>query len=121
MRGILNEVIGNAKLAFLSQKNDILGFSEKFHLSKFMRLIKKKYMKSIALNNYKDYFLDFKKNKETGGRKKEKKERREGKLSCFLDFINLMLYLVTQLSLNFVTVAHQASLSIWILQARILK
>ena len=48
-----------------------------------MRLIKKKDMKSIALNNNKDYFLDFKKNKETGGRKKEKKERREGKIVTF--------------------------------------
>ena len=48
-----------------------------------MRLIKKKDMKSIALNTYKDDFLDFKKNKETGGQKKEEKERREGKIVTF--------------------------------------
>ena len=40
-------------------------------------------MKSIALNTYKDDFLDFKKNKETGGQKKEEKERREGKIVTF--------------------------------------
>ena len=35
-------------------------------------------MKSIAVKDYKDDFLDFKKNKEIDGRKKDKKERREG-------------------------------------------
>ena len=44
-------------------------------------------MKSIALNDYKDDFLDFKKNKEIDGRKKDRKVGR-GKLSRFLDFIN---------------------------------
>jgi len=44
-------------------------------------------MKSIALSDYKDDFLDFKKNKEMDGRKKDRKEGRE-KLSRFLDFIN---------------------------------